>query len=65
MKTTHTHFTVGKRVRIVFKDGSVHVGRFGERQGRFITVDGVRVRTDLLRNVSIYKQPATTNSVQK
>ena len=60
MKSPHTHFKRGKRLRIVLRDGTVLVRRFYERSSRDLIVDGddgtrEKLRSEMLRNVSIYK----------
>lgn len=60
MKFPHTHFSRGKRLRIVLRDGSVLFGKFYERHATSMEVstDGgnIRIPTKSLRNVTIWKR---------
>lgn len=45
VKFPHTHYSKGKRVTIRLKNGERVSGRFVERKGRFVHLEGVSVRT--------------------
>lgn len=59
MKSKCGHFGVqqGKKVMLHFKDGSKLVTKFKEKKGAtVIMMDGQKVKTKLLRTISIYKK---------
>lgn len=53
----HPHLSVrkGKRVLIIFKDGTRLTGKFKEKKGRFVHLEGKSVRAAEIRSMSILK----------
>ncbi len=58
MRMPHTHYTKGKWVWIRLRDGSEHVGKFVERKGRFVRLEGLEVRTKQIEAMSYRKLKA-------
>jgi hypothetical protein len=64
---THTQFSRGKKIRIVFRDGTVWVRKFLQRRGRTIEVaDEAGAHSEIeirhIKTVGIYKQQARSHT---
>lgn len=55
MKCPHTHFTRGKRVFIILRDGTHVVGKFQDRTSRYVILDTGRYATDQIRSMSFHR----------
>lgn len=51
----HTHFSRGKRVRVVLRDGTAIIGKFLERTSLYVVLDSGRIRTNRLKSVTLAK----------
>ncbi|WP_250533512.1 hypothetical protein [Caballeronia sp. AZ10_KS36] len=55
MKTPHTSCARGTRVRVVLRSGEVIVAKFVERTGKFVLLEGHRLRGADIRTFGIKK----------
>lgn len=53
MKTPHTSCARGTRVRVVLRTGEVIVAKFLERTGKFVLLEGHRLRGGDIKNFGI------------
>lgn len=56
MKTPHTSCARGTKVRLVLRNGDVIVAKFVERTGKFIVLEGHRLRGVDLKSFGIYRE---------
>jgi hypothetical protein len=55
-KTPHTHYSRGKRLFLIMRNGETFVDRFVERRGRVMVLeDAGRVEVAAIRAVSFYR----------
>lgn len=53
----HTRCTKGKRVRIVLHSGEEIIGKFFERTGKFVVLEGnVRIAGRNIRSFGLYRE---------
>lgn len=60
MRTGHLSVQQGKRVLVLMRDGNHILAKFKQRKGRFIEFfDHESIRSNLIRTLSLYKEPAS------
>lgn len=56
MKTPHTSCARGTRVRVVLRNGDVIIAKFLERTGKFLVLEGYRLRGGDVKTFGINRE---------